>query len=83
MSTIKVKIHVVALFFLMLWVSAVPAMPKMSLKIASSVGEIDFKIVVVFAVFWPISPTKRPTYRRQTSNILLRHVGLLWLLVTC
>jgi len=78
MSTIKVKIHVVALFFLMLWVSAVPVMLKMSLKIASSVGEIDFKIVVVFAVFWPISPT----YRRQTINILLRHVGLPWLLVT-
>jgi len=40
-------------------VSAVPAMVKFFPRKTSSVGEIDLKIVV-FAVFWPISPTKRP-----------------------
>ena len=40
--------------------SAVPAMPFLSPKIWAIIGEIDFKIVVVFAVFGPILPTKRP-----------------------
>ena len=36
-----------------------------------------------FRVFYPILANfdHKATYRRQTINILLRHVGLLWLLV--
>jgi len=55
--------HVVALFRIMLWVSAVPAMPKT--KITSSVGEIDFKIVVVLPFL--ANHTHKATYRRQTT----------------
>jgi len=57
----KQKKNLAALFCIMLQVSAVPAMPIFLFKKKSSVGEIGLKIVVVFAVLWPISPTKRPT----------------------
>jgi len=41
-------------------VCAVPAMPKKNPKNNGWIGGIDIKIVVIFAEFWPISPTKRP-----------------------
>ena len=40
---------------------------------------------LLFEVFWPFLANfnHKTTYRRQTMNILLRHVGFIWLLVTC
>jgi len=40
---------------------------------------------LLFEVFWPFLAnfSHKTTYRRQTMNILLRHVGFIWLLVTC